>query len=259
MLMALAPAELGSFLFFVYCAALAMAHERVRRRRVLAGAIAGLVCAAGWVASRPAPILHDWILPPVVLLIGYWTSGALFVAASPAAERALMAFDRLLSVRAWSARAPRFVAEFLEIAYVGVYPLIPIALAIHVTLTPDPDPDRFWAVILITDYVCFGVLPWVQTRPPRALEAGEPWRSSIRPFNMHLLGAASIGVNTFPSGHAAEALAAALLVLGAPLPVVAWMLFNAAAIGAAAVFGRYHYAADAISGYAVALLVWAAL
>jgi membrane-associated phospholipid phosphatase len=123
-------------------------------------------------------------------------------------------------------------------------------------MTPRPDPDRFWAVILVTDFVCFAVLPWIPTRPPRALEAGEPWRSSFRRVNARLLGAASIGANTFPSGHAAEALAAALLVLDAPLPVVAWMFFNAAAIAAGAVFGRYHYAADALAGYAVALAVW---
>jgi membrane-associated phospholipid phosphatase len=64
-------------------------------------------------------------------------------------------------------------------------------------------------------------------------------------------------VNTFPSGHAAEALAAALLCLDAPAPVAAWMFFNAAAISAGAVFGRYHYAADALAGWLVALLVYA--
>ena len=73
---------------------------------------------------------------------------------------------------------------------------------------------------------------------------------------MRLVGAASIQVNTFPSGHAAEALAAALLVTGAPLPVVIVMWLNAVAVSAAAVLGRYHYAADALAGWAVAFLVW---
>jgi membrane-associated phospholipid phosphatase len=71
-----------------------------------------------------------------------------------------------------------------------------------------------------------------------------------------VLGAASIRVNTFPSGHAAEALAAALLVSNAPSPVVAWMFFNALAVSAGAVFGRYHYATDAVTGWLVALAVW---
>ena len=87
-------------------------------------------------------------------------------------------------------------------------------------------------------------------------QPGEPWRSSLRALNLRLLGAASIRVNTFPSGHAAEALAAALLVANAPSVVVAWMLFNALAVSAGAVFGRYHYATDAIAGWLVALAVW---
>jgi hypothetical protein len=248
--------SVASGLFFVYCAALAVAEEPARRNRVLIGCTAGAAGTVAWVAWASWPVLHDWVLPPLILLTAYWTSGALFKAPSPAWERRLMDVDRRLDIRSRSARAPRAVAEFLELSYAGVYPLIPVALILHLTLTPEPDVDRFWAVVLVTDYICFALLPWIQTRPPRALEEAPPWRSSFRHFNARLLGTASIGVNTFPSGHAAEALAAALLVWGAPAPVVAWMFFNAAAIAAGAVFGRYHYAADAIAGYAVALAVW---
>jgi membrane-associated phospholipid phosphatase len=100
------------------------------------------------------------------------------------------------------------------------------------------------------------MLPWIQTRPPRALEPEPPWRSSVRAFNRRLLGTASIGVNTFPSGHAAEALAVALLVVDGPVSVAATMFVVAGSITAGAVLGRYHYAADALAGYLVALIVW---
>ena len=250
------PAELASVVFFIYCAATAAALERRQRNRVLLACAAGAVTVAIWTISRPWPIAREWILPPLVLLMAYWTSGALFTGPWPAAERRLQAIDRAFGIAALSARAPRIVAEILEGAYVGVYPIIPIALAIHLTLTPHPDVDRFWTVILLTDYACFAMLPWIPTRPPRTLEAGEPWRSSVRRFNAVLLGRASIGANTFPSGHAAEALAAALLVADAPPAVAAAMCVVSAAIGAGAVFGRYHYAADALAGYAVAVIVW---
>ena len=147
----------------------------------------------------------------------------------------------------------------LEAAYAGVYLLVPIALLLLLALFPASDPDAFWSVVLITDFVCFGVLPWVQTRPPRALEGGEPWTSSIRSFNLRLLGATSIQVNTFPSGHAAEGLAAFLLVLAAPLPIVALMFVAALAVSAGAVFGRYHFLADALAGWAVAVVVFVIL
>src|SRR4029079_8581446 len=151
---------------------------------------------------------------------------------------------------------PAGLAEFLEFSYAAVFALIPLALALHLHFARAPDADRFWTVILVTDFICFAMLPWIQTRPPRSLEAGEPWSSSFRSFNLRLLGAASIRVNTFPSGHAAEALAAALLVSNLRAGVFIWMLFNAAAVSAGAVFGRYHYAIDAFAGWLVALSVW---
>jgi hypothetical protein len=137
-----------------------------------------------------------------------------------------------------------------------VYLLIPVALVLHLTLTPAPDAARFWTVILVTDYLCFAALPWLQTRPPRTLEAEDPWLSRFRRLNLRVVSAASIRVNTIPSGHAAEGLAAALLVLGAPPAVVATMFACGLAVSAGAVLGRYHYAADAISGWIVALVVW---
>src|SRR5206468_993802 len=98
----------------------------------------------------------------------------------------------------------------LEFAYSGVYVLIPIAL--YIALRQGVSADRFWSFILFTDYICFGMLPWIQTRPPRAMGFDVPWRSRWRPINLRLLAAGSVQVNTFPSGHAAEALACALLV-----------------------------------------------
>jgi len=95
--------------------------------------------------------------------------------------------------------------------------------------------------------------------PPRALESGEPWQSSLRLFNLRLLGATSIQVNTFPSGHAAEGLAAFLLALAAPPGIVVAMFLAAVAVSAGAVLGRYHYLADALVGWVVALGVFVVL
>lgn len=247
----------ASGVFFVYVAIVALTLPGLparKRLQAVSGAIGGLALAAA--AGRPAnPILLDWVLPPMALLTAYWTSGRLFVRPMPAAERALAAVDRALGIQNVAARTPRWMAECLECAYAWVYPTIPIALGIALAFVPDTDPQRFWSVILITDYICFGMLPWVQTRPPRAIEGEPPWRARVRSFNLRLLGRTSIQANTFPSGHAAEALAAAILVLGAPPLLVIWMFFNALAISAAAVLGRYHYAADALAGWVVAIVV----
>lgn len=252
----------ASGLFFVYALLVAAVLPRLpakRRRAALTFGAVGLALSALALRLPHVVLVHDWLLPPILLLLSYWTSGRLFVAPMPWAERILVATDRTLRMRELAERTPRAIAEYLEFSYAAVYVVIPIALVIQLTMTDDPNPGYFWTIILVTDYVCFGVLPWVQTRPPRSLEPVDPWRSRFRNFNLRLMGAASIQVNTFPSGHAAEALAAALLVLDAPLPVVAWMFFNALSISAGAVLGRYHYALDAFAGWGVAVAIWLAL
>ena len=252
--------ELASVISFVYTALVAALIRKglpgKTRLRAVGGCVAGLLLTVASALAPFRPLLHAWLLPPALLLLGYWTAGLLFVAPMKQIEKAFALVDRLVHVRRLGSRAPVSVAEFLEFSYASVFALIPIALALHLTLSADPDTDRFWTVILVTDFVCFAALPWIQTRPPRALETGEPWSSSFRSFNLRWLRSASIQVNTFPSGHAAEALAAALLVSNLRPIVFVWMLFNAAAVSAGAVFGRYHYAIDAFAGWLVAIAVW---
>jgi membrane-associated phospholipid phosphatase len=248
--------ELASVAFFAYTAAVALLPRGLAPRRRRMAVAASVAAAAAAVASHVAPanaIVSVWILPPLLLLTAYWTSGLLFVAPMPRAESWLRSTDDALRIDRLAARAPRWLAEVLEFAYSGVYPVVLIAM--YLGLTTGVDPDRFWTVVLVTDFVCFGCLPWIQTRPPRAFITAPPWRSEWRRVNLRLLDA-SVQVNTFPSGHAAEGLAAALLLTGASPSIAAWTFVSAVAISAGAVFGRYHYAADAIAGWIVAFIVW---
>lgn len=251
--------EAGSAVFFVYLAVAAVVRgvRHGGRERALVAAMAGLLLSIVSDRTSDIRILHEWLLPPILLLTAYWGTGALFVAPMPAVERPLRGLDRALGVRSIASRTPRPVAEVLEIAYSGVYPAIPVAL--WIALQTGTRADHFWAVVLFSDYICFGCLPWIQSRPPRELEEEPPWRSRWRTVNLQILDSSSVGVNTFPSGHAAEGLACALLVTSASWPVVAAFLVNAAAISAGAVFGRYHYAADALCGWLVTLIVWTAV
>lgn len=251
-------ASVPYFLYVIVLAALMPGLPQASRTRASASAITGLVLAVA-AGMTTTFWLRGLVLPPLVLLIAYRASGFLWRGPMFGIESALAGADRALGVSSLARRLPRGVAEFLELAYGGVYPLIPIALVLHLVFSENPDADHFWTVVLVTDYVCFGMLPLIQTRPPRNLENGAPWTARLRVLNLNILNRASIGMNTVPSGHAAEALAAALLVLDTPPAIVAWMFFNAAAISAGAVFGRYHYVIDAVAGWGVALVVWSAL
>lgn len=254
------PWAIAGVLYFAYIAAVALVRRPAEggRRRALTWCVVGsAICATtAWTASF---WLRAALLPPLALLASYWSSGALWIGPMERVERFLIRSDDRLQVPRIAAAMPRSLVEFQEVSYAAVYPLIPLALAALHVVDPAPDADRFWTVILVTDFLCFGMLPWIQTRPPRALDPRPPWRSSFRAFNVRLLGETSIGFNTVPSGHAAEALAAALMMATAPWPLATMMWLFAASISAGAVFGRYHFALDAFAGWVVALCVWALL
>jgi hypothetical protein len=249
-------ASLLYFLYIAIVAALLPGLARAGRWRAAAAACAGalLTAVTAWTATF---WLRDVVLPLSLLLAAYWSSGLLWTRPMPRIEARLAAIDRRLRIPEICASTPWFLRELLELAYMAVYPLIPLALLLHLRYGEAPDADRFWTVVLLTDYLCFAMLPWIQTRPPRATETRAPWPSWVRVFNEKLLGHTSISANTLPSGHAAEATVVALLLADAPWPIAAWMAFNALAISAGAVLGRYHYAADALTGWAVAVIVMA--
>lgn len=248
----------ASVAYFGYVAVVGLALPGLpgRQRRLAAAAAGvGLALTAGAYAAEGFWLRSLW-LPLLLLLVGYWASGTLWIGPDPRVERLLAAFDRALDVPRLAARLPRVACELLEVSYVGIYALIPIALLLHVRYAPDADPGRFWTVVLATDYICFAMLPWIQTRPPRALETDVPCRSSVRRLNLGLLERTSIGVNTVPSGHAAEAMAIALLLMNAPAPVASLGLAGALFVSAGAVSGRYHYLLDVLAGWAVAVVVF---
>jgi hypothetical protein len=251
----------ASVIYFVYIALAALARIGLSRRARLRVVI---VAAAGSLLSFLSLSvsgfwLHDLILPATLLLVGYWASGLLWVRPMPRVEALLASFDAALYLPQLAARLPRVFCDLLEAAYLGVYPLIPVAVFVHLAWSPQAEAERFWTVILVTDYVCFAMLPWIQTRPPRVVEPGPRCRSRVRALNLTLLGRASIGANTVPSGHAAEALAVALLLADAPVAIAATAAGVAVVISAGAVLGRYHYALDVFAGWLVALTVWVAL
>jgi membrane-associated phospholipid phosphatase len=156
-------------------------------------------------------------------------------------------------------RLPRAVLEMLELAYLGVSVMVPAGFALVFFLVPDLDPDRYWTVVVSAELGCYACLPWFQTRTPAALGSGtaitrRPIR--LRRANAAMLKRVSIGANTFPSGHAAGAVATALVV-GEVLPAagVGFMVW-AVGIMAGSVIGRYHYLPDALAGAALAFAVW---
>lgn len=203
------------------------------------------------------------VLPALFLVASYWLSGLFFTGPMPAVEHVLLRVDRWLFPRLGLARlaagGPRWVLEGLELAYLLVYLMVPagafvLAAAGHAEALP-----RYWAVVLAAALASYAMMPWVQTRPPRAIEAEDPLRGRtlwFRTVNLAVLSRGSHQANTVPSGHAAAALAAALSVAEALPAAGAAFVTLAMAIALATVVGRYHYAIDTGLGLVLAAAAW---
>jgi membrane-associated phospholipid phosphatase len=233
---------------------------RARPALLIAAAVAWAAYAAA--GGRPLSPVLQIVIPSLVLLSGYWLSGLLFVRPDVRLERWLLSVDDRLLIRTGVLdayrRSPRGVQDFFELSYLLVYLAVPAGATILVLLGHSEHVDTFWTVVLLAEFVCYGMLPWLPTRPPRVLEGARTRIDGVRRLNLLIANRASIQVNTLPSGHAAGAFATALAVMSiAPAAGLVWLLL-ALSISIATVAGRYHYVADTVLGALVAIAVWAA-
>ena len=114
-------------------------------------------------------------------------------------------------------------------------------------------------MVLAADLGAFAPLSVFQTRPPWALEAPPVLADRVHRLAASMVRHATIGVNTFPSGHVAVSLAVALAVIGS-MPLTGGVLLAlAVSVSLACIVGRYHYVVDVFAGAVLAAGVWAAV
>lgn len=236
-----------------------------QRRRIGVGAAVGV--AAVLLVSR----LPDHgvggafrnVLPALFVLGAYRLSGLFFVAPQAHVERWLLAVDRRvlgpLDLERRLVHGPRWVSGVIEIAYVVVHPMLPLGAWAAWSTAGKAGVDCFWMVVFLAEGASYSAMPWMQTRPPRALEAWtgalrtvSPWRR----LNEFVLRHGSNHVNTIPSGHAAGATATALAVASLDLTLAVPFIITAVAILVATVVGRYHFVVDTVAGALVAVAAW---
>ena len=253
-----------AIVYFTYVFALAWTLRLPRARRwQIAGAAAATLATLSAAATFPATSWWRSWLPGVILIVAYKLSGRFFTAPMPAFEQALAASDRWLFERfglgKLVAHTPRVVLEYLEACYLLAVPLVPAGLVVALRAGDSAAVERFWTLGLAVEFVCFGMLPWIQTRPPWVREppsAVDARALAMRRANRLFVDRALMPVNTFPSGHAATALAVALATFPAAPAVGALFLVLAVSVAVGSVIGRYHYALDALAGIILTLLIW---
>ena len=228
------------------------------RRVRITGASLIMTALIAWGSTTEGP-LRDWA-PGVYVLVGYYVSGWIFVRPSPGIEAWLMSWDhRLLGdpTRRFS-HWPALLLAYLDLVYTLCFLLLPIGFA-ALLLTGHADlSNRYWTIVGASEFGAFMPLAFIQTRPPWAIERQADLPDGVmHRLASHAVRKVSIGVNTFPSGHAAGSLGLALAVSGALPWAGAVLLILAGTIMVACVVGRYHYIIDVVAGIALALGIWA--
>jgi membrane-associated phospholipid phosphatase len=229
-----------------------------------------------------ASTLRDW-LPALLILLAYRESG-LFIKADPAhrLDHLFILWDRRMLHNRWvegllEASAP-WLQHYLEMCYLLCYPLVPLGFAalylarhsiaaqreprgrsLQADVSHQPLPraamfDRFWTTVLLATLFCYAVFPTFPLTPPRVLfndVPGPPVPPLLRHMNLWILDRMSVQVCVFPSAHAASVTATALAVRAYMPRLGISFCIAALSVAAATVYGRYHYAADAVTGVLV--------
>jgi membrane-associated phospholipid phosphatase len=214
--------------------------------------------------EKPIAILRDW-LPIGFLIIGF-REMELFVPAKYdlVLESGWIKLDQIV-LHDWGGRAAieslgTTIPFYLELCYLLVYGLAAFSLAWIVVREDHRAVDYFWAVYLSGTLAAYALFPYFPSLPPRyAFVLVEPptvitW---ARTFNLEVLRNATIHSGVFPSAHVSSAFSAvwALYFLFPHKPwLVGLMLTYAVSVSIATVYGRYHYVADVLAGFAVSLI-----
>jgi membrane-associated phospholipid phosphatase len=208
-----------------------------------------------------AKAVGDW-LPCLLLLIVYWQAGRFFGTPNEKLQAWLVEFDRRRLGRFLEYWAHKWnttwIGTYFELAYLFCYALIPIGVGVLYWAKQRSAIDVYWATVLPASYLCYVIVPFAQTLPPRLLHCSEnapDTKQKIRSLNLFILRHASIHLNTFPSAHVASTVGASLVLMRfVPAVGVVFMLV-ALSIAAGAVVGRYHFALDVILGTMLAVCI----
>jgi membrane-associated phospholipid phosphatase len=155
------------------------------------------------------------------------------------------------------------IPSMLEIAYSLASPTPLAALIILSAMKRQDRLDAFWFSFLLGAFMSYSMFPYFPSEPPRTifpLDNVPSFNTVFRQFNFDLLSGHGIHTSVFPSAHVSAGFGAAIGLWSA-LPKSTWLWGSffvlASLITTATVYGRYHYAVDALAGLGVSGLTLA--
>ena len=184
-------------------------------------------------------------------------------------EQTWIGWDRLLlddyGVRA-AIESTGWLPMFFELCYALVYAVAPVALWALFANGRRDRVNQLWLAYLAGTLGAYALFPYFPSEPPRTAFAGQDLPNIVtfpRRFNLWIVGHYGIHSSVFPSAHVSSALSAAWGLV-ATLPARRrWIGWTMAAYGisvaVATIYGRYHYAVDALAGVGISLVAVCAL
>ncbi len=271
--MRLRPYEWLIIAYFTYVAAIAPIFIPQGETRWLAAAVAGIVAAILFGLTRYFSILRDWA--PIGFTLTAYREMNWFTPSfrDHHLERAWIVWDRWLLDDAHLRRAIESLGPLLpsclEVFYVLVYAIAPISLTILFLNSPrDLRRNRvniFWFAYIAGTLTAYALFPYFPSDPPRVVFASADLPTVVtvfRRFNLAILGKYGIHSSVFPSAHVSSAFACAwgLLIAMPDCRRYGWIVaVYASAVAIATIYGRYHFAVDAVAGLAVSSLAFFAI
>jgi membrane-associated phospholipid phosphatase len=211
-------------------------------------------------------IARDWV-PQALMILAYKQMGWFAPAThTNQLEHQWIVWDRLLldelGGRAFIESAGPVLPFLLELSYALVYAIPPITMGIVYAVGMRKRADTLLSIYLLGLFLCYAQFPFWPSEPPRAVFSGQDLpnvTTVLRTFNLWLVGNYGIHTSVFPSAHVSGAFAGAFgiayLIPGRRWIVVAYFAYGIF-VAVATVYGRYHYAVDAVAGFVVGVVAF---
>ena len=171
-----------------------------QRRQVISFGLLGItVVFCVGVSSGYFPttgqVIGDWI-PEILILIVYWQSGGFYRNPHNKLQNWLEYFDQQQLgplLERWENDWSRtWLGTYFELAYLFCYALVPAGIAVLYLAHKRVWVDVYWETVLLATYLCYLVIPFAPTIPPRFVNQSLHPRSRIQSFNVFILRHASI-------------------------------------------------------------------
>jgi membrane-associated phospholipid phosphatase len=264
----LRPYEWLIVAYYTYVAAIAPIFIQRDETGWLGAAVAAIVAAILFGLTRYYKVLRDWL--PLAFTLGAYREMNWFTPSirDHHLENAWIVWDRRLldtaHLRAAIESTGPLLPSYLEICYVLVYA---IALISALILISNGRRDRlatFWFAYLAGTLAAYALFPYFPSDPPRTVFPGADLPHVVtvfRRFNLAVLGHYGIHSSVFPSAHVSSAFACAwglLITLPGRKRYGLLVALYAASVAIATIYGRYHFATDALAGFVVSFFAFTA-